>query len=220
MAKNYSIELASEIKRFLQDDDWRFSFDEEKGKFRFGLSLDGKLKEINYIVDVKQDEVVFYAISPIGADSDGEEMLNNMAKFICRANYGLKNGCFELDVNDGEIRYRSYIDCDSVLPSQAVIKDSIYVTAKMFDRYAPGIIAVIFQDATDKEAIDLCEKPATEELRSLFAELCNSGNGDVEALLARLAARISGTDGQGNSHDTADNVCTDTTVTASEEDDA
>lgn len=219
MGKNYSVDVAEAINRFLGDDDWRFSFDEEKGKFRFGLSLDGKLKEINYIVDVKQDEVVFYAISPIGADSEDEVMLNNMAKFICRANYGLKNGCFELDVNDGEIRYRSYIDCDSVLPSQAVIKDSIYVTAKMFDRYAPGIIAVIFQDATGKEAIDLCEKPA-EDLRSLRAELRNSGNGDVEALLARLAARIGGTDGQGDTHDVADNGSTNTAVTTSEESDA
>ena len=36
-------------------------------------------------------------------------------------NYGLKNGCFELYFRDGEIRFRSFIDCEDVMPSTEVI---------------------------------------------------------------------------------------------------
>lgn len=162
MEKKYSVEIVNAVKEFLVNDAWHFSFDEERGLFHFGLSLKSKLKKINYLVDVEENEVVFYGNSPIGADCDDEEMMCYMAKFICRANYGLKNGCFELDVRDGEIRYRSYIDCEDLIPSEAVIWDSIYVTARMFDRYSPGILAIIFQRATDAEAIGLCERSAEE----------------------------------------------------------
>ena len=51
--KNYSETIANAIKSYLKEDDWHFSFDEETGLFRFGLSLSSKIKKINYIVDVK-----------------------------------------------------------------------------------------------------------------------------------------------------------------------
>ena len=34
---------ASEIRGFLLDDDWKFDFDDEKGIFRFGVNIDGKM---------------------------------------------------------------------------------------------------------------------------------------------------------------------------------
>ena len=102
--KNYSAEIANAIKSYLKEDDWHFSFDEETGLFRFGLSLSSKIKKINYIVDVKEDQYIVYAIAPIGADEEDKKMMATMAEFVCRANYGLKNGNFELDMRDGEVR--------------------------------------------------------------------------------------------------------------------
>lgn len=54
--KRYSQIIANGIKSFLKEDDWHFSFDEQRGLFEFGLSLKGKLKKINYIVKVKEAE--------------------------------------------------------------------------------------------------------------------------------------------------------------------
>ena len=93
-------------------------------------------------------------------------MMAQMAEFLCRANYGLQNGCFELDFRDGEIRYKSFIDCDDMMPSFEVIQNSIYCTAGMFQRYAPGIVDIIFSGCTAKAAIEKCEKSisaATDE---------------------------------------------------------
>lgn len=42
----YSIEIANIIKQFLTEDSWNFSFDEEHGIFKFGLS-DGNGMECN-----------------------------------------------------------------------------------------------------------------------------------------------------------------------------
>lgn len=120
----YSKNIADAINSFLTEDDWHFSFDDQCGLFKFSLNLKGRIKKVSYIVDVKDDEYVVYAISPLGADEDDEKMMAIMAEFICRANYGLKNGNFELDMRDGEIRYKSFVDCEGLTPTM-----EWYVTA-------------------------------------------------------------------------------------------
>ena len=73
-----------------------------------------------------------------------------MVKYLTMANYGLANGNFELDVRDGEIRYKTYVNCKGLesLPGQ-IIKDSILVGWYMMERYGNGIAAIAmgFSDA-------------------------------------------------------------------------
>ena len=45
---NYSNEIANVVKQFLADDDWHYSFDENKCNFQFGLCIDSKMKNIRY----------------------------------------------------------------------------------------------------------------------------------------------------------------------------
>ena len=157
MGKNYSPQIAAEVNSFLEGDDWHFSFDEDRGIFRFNLSIKGRMKSISYIVDIKDDAYIVYAISPISGDQDDAEMMAQLAEFITRANYGLKNGCFEMDFNDGEIRYRIFVDCEDQLPTNQIIKNSIYVTAATFSRYSEGILDIVFGGATGKDACAKCE---------------------------------------------------------------
>ncbi|MGN8946596.1 hypothetical protein ACTNEF_16220 [Bariatricus sp. HCP28S3_E4] len=49
---SYSNEIANVVKQFLDEDDWHYSFDENKGNFQFGLCIDSKMKNIRYLVDV------------------------------------------------------------------------------------------------------------------------------------------------------------------------
>ena len=122
----YSKSIANVINSFLIEDDWHFSFDDQRGLFRFGLNLKGRIKKVGYIIDVKDDEYVVYAISPLGADDDDEKMMATMADFLCRANYGLKNGNFELDMRDGEIRYKCFVDCEGITPTTEMVRNSIH----------------------------------------------------------------------------------------------
>ena len=191
----YSDEIVNVVKQFLEEDDWHYSFNEETGIFRFGLKIRSKIQNISYVIDVHDDEFVTYGMCPIGVDREDLEMMAQMAEFICRANYGLKNGCFEMDWRDGEIRFRSYVDCENLLPSTTVVKNSVHCTAAMIKRYAPGIVDIIFGGAKAKDAITRCEKkvPSTEdELRSALEEALN-GDVSEEAigdLLAQLASEL------------------------------
>lgn len=197
--RTYSMSIANAVTNFLKEDDWHFSFEEDRGIFRFGLALKGKLKKLSYIIDIKEDEYIVYAICSLGADEEDEQMMANMAEFICRANYGLKTGNFEFDFEDGEIRYKVHVCCEDITPSAAMIKRSIYCPASMFDRYGSGIVDIIFNDASGKEAVEKCEKRSESEIRSLLAELLSDddtddGDSDMDAMVTRLAARLGMTD--------------------------
>ena len=154
----YSEDIAEEIRGFLIDDEWNFDFDDEKGIFKFGVNINGKMKHVNYFLPVRDDSYTVYAASPISADSDDPLSMAEVAKFMCRANYGLRNGNFELDMEDGEIRYKVFVDCDGVLPSRDVVRSSIIVPAMMFERYSPGILDVIFKGISAEEAVRKCEE--------------------------------------------------------------
>ena len=167
----YSETIAQAINNYLTEDEWHFSFDEKRGLFKFGLSLKGKIKKINYIVDVKDDEYVVYAVSPLGADEDDKEMVASMAEFVCRANYGLVNGNFELDMRDGEIRFKCFVDCEGITPTSEMVRNSIHCPAAMFKRYGAGIVDIIFGKSSAQEAVEKCEKTNEDELRHLLTEL-------------------------------------------------
>lgn len=154
----YSKNIANSINNSLTEDDLNFSFDDQRGLFMFSLGVPGRIKEISYIITVDEDDFTVYAISPLGADSDDEKIMASMAEFVCRANYGLKNGNFELDMSDGEIRYKSFVDCGGITPTVEMVRKSIICPAVMFERYGAGIVDIIFSNATAKEAIAKCEE--------------------------------------------------------------
>ncbi len=94
---------------------------------------------------------------PVGVNVNDSTAMSRMAEFICRANSGLAYGNFELDYEDGTITYKSYTNCEDIDVSNAIIKQSIYGIAIMFDTYGKGILDVISGKLTPQEAIEMCE---------------------------------------------------------------
>ena len=196
--QTYSKTIANEINNYLTNDNWHFSFDEKRGVFSFGLTLKGKIKAVNYRIRICADDYVVYAISPIGANERDETMMSSMCEFVCRANYGLKNGNFELDMRDGEIRFKYFVDCEATTPTMEMIRNSIHCPAAMFDRYADGIVGIIFGNLSAKEAVEQCENLNENHLRSVLTSLCaEDESGELSAMLSRLAARM-GIEGLGS----------------------
>ena len=150
--------IAEAINKFLVDDDWKFDYDSDKKRFNFTMTIEGKLQRLRYYIYVREDCYTVYAIAPLNADKDDPQALAKMAEFLHRANYGLRNGNFEIDFSDGEIRYKSFVNCDGVLPSNEIINDSIIIPSMMFERYAPGILDMMFGTSTPKDAIEKCEE--------------------------------------------------------------
>lgn len=140
-------QIVDAVRDWLNKDDWHYEYNAEKHIFKMGINLKSKIKSGRIFVDVKDDCYVVYLCAPINGDKNN---LIELAKYLTMANYGLLNGNFELDIRDGEIRYKTYVNCDGLesLPG-AVIQDSIYVGCIMMDHYGDGIAALAlgFSDA-------------------------------------------------------------------------
>lgn len=156
--KKYSTEIAQAIQEHLDELEMKLvAFDEANGTFGFVMHLHGKMAFIHYIIKVHEDDYTVMAICPVGPAASDSTILAAMAEFICRANYGLRNGNFEMDFRDGELRYKCFVDCDEQIPSQNVIRDSIGVPAAMMEEYAEGIINVLYKGMDAETAVKECE---------------------------------------------------------------
>ena len=141
-------QIVDALRDWLDDDDWHYEYDAEKHLIRAGITIDGKLRSARVYIPIREDgSYIVNIVSPVNGDPKD---IGELVKYLTMANYGLANGNFELDVSDGEIRYKTYVNCRELesLPGQ-IIKDSILVGWYMMERYGNGIAAIAmgFSDA-------------------------------------------------------------------------
>ena len=140
-------QIVDAVRDWLDGDDWHYEYDAEKHLIKMGITLKSKIKSGRIFVDIKKDCYAVYLCAPISGDKDN---LGELLKYVAMANYGLLNGNFEIDVRDGEIRYKTFVNCEGLESlSRAVIQDSVYLGCLMMDRYGDGIAALAlgFSDA-------------------------------------------------------------------------
>lgn len=97
----------------------------------------------------KQKQFVFYSIAPVIAPRNIREAI---ALFLTRVNNGLIMGNFELDLSDGEIRFKTSIDVGGSELTSALIKHIVLANIAMMDKYLPSIKSVI-EGVSPEEAI-------------------------------------------------------------------
>ena len=160
--RKYSLEIAEAIKNHIKESDLHMvSFDEATGSFSFNIRLSCQLST-NIIIHTGEDSFTTLAVCPVRPDASDAELMAKMAEFVCRANFGLKSGCFEFDFTDGELRYKCYIPCDDHTPSQDMIRESITIPAAILRRYAPGILGVLYSGVEPATAVKACEENSVE----------------------------------------------------------
>lgn len=98
----------------------------------------------------EQQQFVFYSVCPM-AMPDFKRVA--VAEFVTRANYGMIIGNFELDFNDGEVRYKTSLDVEGTYLSPPLIRQAVYANVLMMDRYLPGLLALVYNDITPAEAV-------------------------------------------------------------------
>ena len=125
---------------FFETDEWPFERVEELPMVRSRYS--GRNGQYACWFQVRPDEkqMMFYSRSPINATPDSRQAL---ALFFTRANYGMVLGNFELDLDDGEMRYKVSIDAEEVELTHTFLKNFSYTAVVTMDRYLPGILKVM-----------------------------------------------------------------------------
>ena len=141
-------QIVDALRDWLDSDDWHYEYDAERHLIKAGITLDCKLRNARIFIPIRGDgSYIVNIYSPVSGDPAS---LDELIKYVAMANYGLANGNFDIDVSDGEVRYKIYVNCKDLekLPEQ-IIKDSIYAGWCMMDRYGNGLAALAmgFSDA-------------------------------------------------------------------------
>jgi len=97
-----------------------------------------------------EQQLMFYARAPTNAVEDKRQAV---AEFMTRANYGMVIGNFELDLKDGEMRYKASVDYEHIQVNNAFLKNMSYQVVVNMDRYLPGIMKLLYSDITPEEAV-------------------------------------------------------------------
>lgn len=64
---------------------------------------------------------------------------NRISELICRINYGLILGNFEMDWEDGELRYKTSMDIECIEINRTVLRNLVYGNFHSFDMYFNAI---------------------------------------------------------------------------------
>ena len=141
------------IKFFYED--WFFTQNDEATFLR--LLYDGKNGEwVSYAQAYEgRNQFVFYSVYP---QSIPDHQRPSMAELLTRINYGLVLGNFEMDYEDGEVRFKTSIDIENSDLTADLIKPVVFANLGMMDRYWPALTAVFDDRAKPKEAIELIKR--------------------------------------------------------------
>ncbi len=143
-------QIFEEMVNFFQADEWPFYH--SQGKPILQMVFQGESGKWTCYAKAReeQQQFVFYSICPVNAP---ENKRLAVAEFITRANYNAILGNFEMDFEDGEIRYKTSIDVEGDRLSFSLIKQLVYTNVTVMDDYLPGIMSVIYGDVSPSEAI-------------------------------------------------------------------
>jgi hypothetical protein len=129
-----------ELKRVFAENGWPFSA--VHGAQVLVSDLSGPLGTWRFYAQVvdEQELILLYSVCPIRVPA---ERRLEVSQFLTRANYGLAAGNFELDFEDGEIRYKTVLQIHGGGLDATVIKRLVRSNGMAMETYLPGVGAVI-----------------------------------------------------------------------------
>jgi hypothetical protein len=144
------------MEDFFKTDDWPAT--KIENQLALSMNFQGQNGRWSCYGRVEEEKqiVLFYSYCPVKAPEEKRPIL---ADFLTRANYGLYIGNFEMDYNDGEVRFKTSLDVEGDELSAALMKRLVYDNVGVMDKYLPGVMSVIYGGASPTEAIAKVEGP-------------------------------------------------------------
>ena len=150
--------LIDVVEEYLIEIGWKFEKDEDNDVIKTGVNAkNASFRLIIYSVEAK-DLLTVYVAQDNNVPENKRLLL---AEFITRANYGLNLGNFDMDMDDGELGYKVSADLEGGTLSTDMVGNMVGAGVSTMDQYYPGLMAVLFSNATPEEAIIQIERPPT-----------------------------------------------------------
>lgn len=147
-----SIELINKIALFLQSKGLEPQLLKTKPACKFEHNYNSIRYTCYIILEYDLSMLIFYFIPPITVATKKEALLP-VAEYLTRANYGMIFGNFELDFNDGEVRYKKIIDWSKTTLEMDEIINTIKSGISVWGIYFPPLLSILDDDIAADVAI-------------------------------------------------------------------
>ncbi|MBD2436570.1 YbjN domain-containing protein [Nostoc sp. FACHB-110] len=147
--------LLAVVINFLQQHNWSFSQHATEPILK--MSYQGENGEWLCTAKTREEhrQFIFYSSLPVSVP---ENKRLAVTEFLTRANFGLIVGNFEMDLQDGELRYKTYsIEAEGCNINPDLIGQLIFANLMIMDRYLPGIMSVIYANVAPELALKQVE---------------------------------------------------------------
>lgn len=145
--------LIERLAEWMDSNDWKHDLNSEKGSLWTGCNL--KDVSVRSWLEVHDSEdwqrVMTLTFYPMRAP---EARRTAMAEAINRINQSLVFGNFEMDPEDGEIRFRTTVEAPSAMDYK-MFDRVFHSNLSAADRYFPALMAVAYGNAVPASVLDL-----------------------------------------------------------------
>ncbi len=127
------------VLEFFREKGWKFSQLEGRTVLEMSVRVEGT--SWSCFADARESlrQVLFYSVAPVTA---GAERRSQVVEFITRANYGLIVGNFEMDLDHGEVRFKTSLDVGATSLTSEQMERLVDANVRAMARYLPGLSAV------------------------------------------------------------------------------
>jgi hypothetical protein len=135
---------------FFKENNWSYLRKDEKPFLENTFRGNNGEWPCQVFANEEQQRMVFYSVCPFYV---AEDRRIAMSEFITRLNYGLGIGNFELDFEDGEIRFKTSIDVKGDRLNIALVEQVIMINLAIMDDCLPGLMKVIYGDTSPTQTL-------------------------------------------------------------------
>jgi hypothetical protein len=144
--------MLDKVKRFFNAQGWHFQ--EVPGESILFLGMEGKYGRFQCIMDIKEEMnwLLFFSVCDLKCP---EERRKDVSELLTRLNNGRVLGNFEMDFEDGTIKYKTGIDYEDMQLGLKAIENIVMSNIVTMDTCLPAIAAVIQNSEEPVEATKL-----------------------------------------------------------------
>ena len=147
----YSQPIADVLREFFVLSNIDAGFEEQAGcgVFTFRTKLHCRMQTAQMTVLVREDNFSTLTTIPLAAD-EGNRLA--VAEYLTRVNFNMRNGNFELNMETGEIRFKTYVHVGAGDVDPAAARLAIMLPFMMIERFGDGLVEVLFGFKSPREA--------------------------------------------------------------------
>lgn len=151
--------LQTAITTYLDGLDWPWEEAGRPGVVVGGYRGDNGVWEVYLVAREEHHQALIFSVYPEPVPQGRRAAV---ADLTTRVNYGLMVGNFEIDLDDGDLRYKTSLMLNDAELDGELMEGLLYSNVTVFDRYLPVLRAVIEEGADP--AVALLALPAREPM--------------------------------------------------------